>query len=398
MARKPVRSNTRTHGLTGRALGLVLTGALLALAFFGARFISPSATAEAVSQGIPHSIRPGQAPLLVYTVLEGQRSSIWVAPATNLGQARRLALVDHREGYGLKASLSPSGKLLAYLVLPLGAVDPFTHAVLWTFDLESNSAHRLLEGVDLLSAPVWSPDERRIVVRRSGTDGQQPLHTLLAVDREQGTVQTLMDDDTALGIYPIGWAGQATAFYYARLTQQGTEVRRVSGQTQSDDHVSHISDGIARDFRLSPPGERLLYGEYVSGSVMTYQVRSLDLASGEGSSVLESTGALVSAVWRPDGTQVTLSTAPAHGRVQGEVSTVGVGGTRRVEGQVMASAGSFFAPLAWSGTGAFLAARQLYGDSVTSVTGERLVVVSSATGDTLTVQARGFAEFVGWQR
>ena len=397
MARTPVKSNARSHGFTGSAVALVWASAFLALAFLGVRFMSPTTTAEAVSQGTLRGIQTAQGPLLVYTVLEGERSGIWVAPATNLRQARRLALVDHREGYGLKASLSPTGKRLAYLVLPPGAVDPFSQAVLWTFNLETNSAHRLMEGLDLLSAPVWSPDERHIVVRRSGTDEQHPGYTLLDVDPEQGTMQTLVNDDAALGLYPVGWADQPTAFYYARLTQQGTEVRSVSGQTPRDDHVSSVSDGIARDFRLSPQRDRLLYGEYASGSVATYQVHSLDLASGETASMAGNTGALVGPVWRPDGAHITLGAVPVPGRLQGEVSTMGLEGNRQVEGQVVAPAGSFLAPLAWSGAGAFLAARQFYGDSMTSVTGERLVVVSTATGVTLPIQAQGFAEFVGWQ-
>jgi len=55
------------------------------------------------------------APRYLYTTLEGTSSGLWSSTGP-----RRLAQIPHRDGYGIKARLSPDGSRLAYTLWPPG--------------------------------------------------------------------------------------------------------------------------------------------------------------------------------------------------------------------------------------------------------------------------------------
>src|SRR3989338_5287105 len=104
MAKKTRKPPTPASLLSFRTLGILL--ALLALlgALPATRMLLGVTAAQAASQG--PNLRMDD-PRIVYTELAGQQSTLWIASAADPSRARRIATVGHREGYGLRARLSP---------------------------------------------------------------------------------------------------------------------------------------------------------------------------------------------------------------------------------------------------------------------------------------------------
>lgn len=335
-------------------------------------------------------------PRIVYSELTGQQSTLWIASAADLPRARPIATVSHREGYGLRAALSPDGKRIAYLVLPASARNPWTEGALWVMGIDGRDPLQLLSNADMHSAPIWSRSGEQILVREASVSDERLQYTLVAVDTDGGSATKLVPEIAADGLYPIGWSEDGQRLYYATLTREGTDIQQLELLSGRVERVFHASDGIARDFRLSSQGDRLLYSEYQPLGQTAYRVRSTELGTGVSRTFLQSERALLSPVWRPGEPAVTLGSEPAEARLQGGLGALS-GEAGGLDSMIApAPSGGFLAPLAWSSDGAFLAARLLHGDSLQQTKGERLVVVSPARHTTAEVAAKGYAELVGW--
>lgn len=381
---------------SNKRLPLLLALGVLALLLSATRPVAPPTPAEAAYQGPAALATADRGPRLVYTVLHGEGSALWMASAADLHDARRLAQVDHREGYGLKAALSPDGRALAYLVLPPQGVDPASAAALWALDLERGGARRLLEGLDLRSAPAWSRDGQRLAVRQAWRTAQGEAHAFVTVELATGEAKTLVEDTHSLGIYAVGWAEGDRAFYYATVGTAGTDLLRADTATGAVIPLLHTSDGIARDFRLAPGGERLLFAEFLPGAPASYRAIVASLSGGERRVLAESATPLLAALWRPGVEGATLSAGHAGGRLQGSLTTLLDSDNGPRQGFSETLTAGFLAPLAWSPDGSYLAVRQLTGEGPERITGEWLSVVSGATGEVSAISAGGYTELAGW--
>jgi Tol biopolymer transport system component len=79
-----------------------------------------------------------------------------------------IATIEHASGYGIFATLSPDGQAIAYTALPSDTArpGPDTPALAAMVDVNGDVTP-LADDVDLLVAPVWSPDSQSIVVRKN---------------------------------------------------------------------------------------------------------------------------------------------------------------------------------------------------------------------------------------
>jgi hypothetical protein len=132
--------------------------------------ILPTATPTPTPPGqtpSPTPEPPESAYRLVYREFGETEDVIWATDPANPEDREELARIEHREGFGIKPSLSPDGKTLAYLSLPDYALSAqSSQAELYIRDLETEDTVLLAENVDLMFAPLWTPDGKLLYVRQ----------------------------------------------------------------------------------------------------------------------------------------------------------------------------------------------------------------------------------------
>jgi Tol biopolymer transport system component len=195
-------------------------------------------------------------------------------------QRLRSLTLEHAPEYGVVPGLSPDGRRVAYNLLPpeTRVPGPDAPAQLWVADIASAEARLAASDVDLLVAPLWSPDGGGLVFRRSSA-GEGP-HELLLAGTAAGSERSLIASDAAL--FPIAFSPDGGALYFAALTEYGSTLYRLSAAGGPPDAMAQLSSGLTRDWALSPDGSRLAYLEMtLEGRDASSRAFVLDLKTGE---------------------------------------------------------------------------------------------------------------------
>ncbi len=104
---------------------------------------------------------------LVYQEVGAKEDVIWRVGPADLAQREKLATIPHREGWPVEATLSPDGRLLAYLSQPDAAMSAASsQAEAYVLDLKTQQATLIVKDVDFQLRPFWAPDGRRLFLRR----------------------------------------------------------------------------------------------------------------------------------------------------------------------------------------------------------------------------------------
>jgi len=115
----------------------------------------------------PTPVPPSTSYRLVYREYGEKEDTIWWALPWDPPEREKLAGIPHREGYGVVASISPDGRMLAYLSLPDSAAsDTSSQAEAYVLDLKTKSTRLITGGVDYTFRPFWSPDGQLLFMRR----------------------------------------------------------------------------------------------------------------------------------------------------------------------------------------------------------------------------------------
>ena len=362
------------------AIGFALTLALRG----GEARVSPTGAAS-----LPALLERAAAPLVVYSELGETADTLWAADPDNPTDRTQLARVEHAPGYGITPALSPDGAHVAYTVLAPGAGAP----ELWLLDIESGESELLLAGADLPAAPVWTPNGDAVVVRRSGATGEDAaVHVELLRAGLDGMVTTLAAHDSAL--YPIEFSPDGAWLYYASVSAAGSDLWRAPANGGAAQQVARLSDGISRDWDLSPDGARLAYLAQAGGDTL-YTAQVLELAAGEAQAVAKAAGeSQFAPVWETGGGLTTgrLGAAggtPLRASIDGDVITAS-GAT--LPG---AAGGGFDVPISWSPDGGQLAARHFAGDS-TADPGPSRVELLGTDGERRALSTSSDITIAGW--
>lgn len=102
---------------------------------------------------------------LVYQELGAVEDIIWRVVPSDPSQREEVAKIPHGEGLSVEPSLSPDGRLIAYIAVPEGATDPSIQSELYILDLKRQETEQVPVGVDQRFRPLWSPDGRLLYVR-----------------------------------------------------------------------------------------------------------------------------------------------------------------------------------------------------------------------------------------
>ena len=91
---------------------------------------------------------------------------IWRVSPSNPTNREPVATIKHRDGWSVKASLSPDSRSVAYIAVPEGATDASYQGELYMLDLKRQETELIYRGVDLRFRPLWTPDSKLLYVRR----------------------------------------------------------------------------------------------------------------------------------------------------------------------------------------------------------------------------------------
>ena len=156
-------------------------------------------------------------------------------------------------------------------------------------------------------------------------------------------------------MFPLAYAPTGDSFYVAQVGEGGTDIFAVSVADASRREIATV-DGVARDWQLSPDGERVTFVNQTGEG--EWEVWVLDLEDGS-QFRLEAEGLptereLFSPVWRAGQELITLGTAPGDdGNGVLNVSLSG-GAAEQLPGPEL----GFDVPLAWSPQGDLLVVQE----------------------------------------
>lgn len=315
--------------------------------------ITLAAIGLAVFRGLPGRAAAG--PTLVVAEFFPDRTRLWEIPAASPENRRLLGEILDPTGYGLNGAVSPDGRLLAYLTWR-GTARPDTGAELWVLDLGTGGGRRLAARLDLYWPPVWRPDGRAVVVRRSDYEGRKfSLVEVDLADQERGVLSVT----DASATFPLGWdfAGRLVSVVIGPPNEVRVGEARVG-----------LPDDTPRDFRLSPDGRILALRLVGPGQA---RLLSVDLGSGQ---IRPEAGEAL--VWGP---------GPGRTLVRAGRLTVEAGGRL----STLAAISGDIEPLGWDPSGRHLAVRWLRGNR------SGLSIVD-ASGAERPLDLAGYPEFIGW--
>ncbi len=122
----------------------------------------------------------------LYSEFGTEQDVIWSIDPSDPSDRVQLAVVPHKAGWGIKPALSPDGKKIAYNAMPDGGISPAIDAETRILDLESDETKLVVQGVDLLTAPTWSPDGRLLFLRRNAGEDVTIILVQLSKPKVEG--------------------------------------------------------------------------------------------------------------------------------------------------------------------------------------------------------------------
>ncbi len=371
----------------GKAAGIVIVAAALML---GIWLLVSSLT------GHEGGVRAGESPLLIYSEFGSNTDTIWAAQSNDPSHRTALASVDHAPEYGIVAGLSPDGQRIAYTVLPtesVAAID--APAELWLMDRDGGNRVRLATDVDLPVAPVWGPDSSAVVFRRSSGASMGSSFQLVRVTASGE--ETILVDMTA-GLMPVGFAPSGL-LYFVSLSTSGSDLGVVFPSGGIIPNLAHLSDDFARDWHLSPDGERLAYSATSEAEgATTYNTVVLDLNPFttnlfKSLAIRSNEGDEFNPIWRPNGSGVTVGRLTAE--TGDSATSTNAASVSKIVQALPRQREGFDVPLSWSPGASYLAVRFYESQSLMDP-GRSWVTVVGNDGTRKSVSPNSDVEVMGW--
>lgn len=331
-------------------------------------------------------------------------------PADVAGSRAVIATIEHAPEYGIQAALSPAGDAIAYTGLPADTPrpNPAAPAVAGIVAVDGTTTI-LADDVDLLIAPVWVQDGSAIVVRKNtpcetaGLDCEVNPGGLfelvrLGLDGSRNTVTTWQ----SASAFPIG-VSQAGVLYFATLNGGGTDLYSVNLDGSNERLIAHLSDQVARDWRLSPDEAAIAYSAAESGPQPAVVARVCDLETGAISDLISaddmsagppSTGVVrgeFNPAWQPDGDLTVAALNLDGGSSALSINALGNASGARAEA---VRNDAIDLPLAWSPDGETLVVRSVEGETPYEAGVSRVEVLHD--GEREPVSDSSDVTIVGW--
>ena len=313
-----------------------------------------------------------------------------------------IATVEHAPGYGIFATLSPDGKAIAYTALPSDTARPGPDAPARGAIVDVHGdVTPLADDVDLLVAPVWSPDSASIVLRRNTPAADAAGSFELLLLGRDGSRATLTTWTTA-AMFPLAFAPDGSKLYFATLNNSGTDLYSIAPDGTAETKIAHLSDQIARDWKLAPDGSALAYSVAEGGNAPSVITKTLDLSTGIAAEAIApdelqagppSTGIArgeLNPAWHGSA-ELTVASLNLDGG--GNATTVDAAGATSA---ITTNDDSIDLPLDWSPDGKTLAVRAIDGKTPASASASHMELVRDGARERISESAD--VQIVGWTR
>jgi len=168
-----MRRNLRIAG--GGLAAVLLAAAIAAAVLIGSSgggsdtaTPTPSPTPEEPTEApTPSPAPPATSFRLLYRESGATEDVIWRVSPADISQREQMVKLPHREGFPVLASVSPDGRMLAYLALPEAAQGAETsQAEAFVYDFARQESTKIAGGIDYQFKPLWSPDGQLLYLRR----------------------------------------------------------------------------------------------------------------------------------------------------------------------------------------------------------------------------------------
>jgi hypothetical protein len=353
--------------------------ALWALVLLGVASLSlvPLALNTGGTKNASTPVLAAETPRIAYFEFDTTADTLWLANPLSPSSRTKGLTIPHAPEYGVVPSLSPDGKSVAYLVLPTNtaAPGPDSPAQLWVASVEGGEPKLLASDAALLVPAVWSADGAVLVYRHSEVESSSLKRVSI------GSGETTDVKTSAASLFPIAFDG--STLWYAEVSQTGSDLYSTASNAPL-----RLSDGLTRDWALSPDGARLAYLEMtLSDAAASSRAFVLDLKNGERSAVGSPAADAFSPAWAPDGSLVIGQLAT--GATSTAAAVIGADGDTRLS----APRRGFDVPLAVD-TDAGAAMTSFDGNSITNP-GRATLVVVAPDGNRRQI-ASGEVTFLGW--
>src|SRR5919106_686222 len=225
-------------------LAVLLPAALLLLLVLALVLNIPSTSSGAATSSGPR---------IAYFEFGLRADTLWLADPFNPEQRESVLSVPHAPEFGLVPSVSPDGRMLAFTALAPRTRAPSAAAPagLWLAELAGGQPRLLASGVDLQVKPVWSSAGDSVVYRKTTGDGY--AISLLPIDGANERVLAKSSE----ALLPV--AARDGRVYYVALGDGGSTFHSVDLTNGSISAPLQLSDGLTRDWTLSPDGRRLAF-------------------------------------------------------------------------------------------------------------------------------------------
>ncbi|MBA3871726.1 MAG: S9 family peptidase [Anaerolineae bacterium] len=236
--------------------------------------------------------------------------------------------------YILSATLSPSGKQIAYVVSHIDAYSDKEFSTIWLMDVESGKARQFTSGTAVDAAPKWSPDGKHIAFM--STRNEKPQLFVMPVDGGEALQLTKLKQGVGSG---PSWSpdGEHIAFTavpieeardFSKPYRVDRAVYRFNGMEYLDDVVQslYIVPTAGGDVRRvtndrllsvspqwSPDGKKLMYlASMFPEKMETFHpvIHLVNLIDNQIQDLTGKWGVVYEATWLPDGNSITFVGQP----------------------------------------------------------------------------------------
>ena len=310
-----------------------------------------------------------------------------LADPSEPADVQTLLTIPHASEYGILPSISPDESRFAYTALPEGLASPGpdSPAGLWVASIGSDAPTKLADGVDLLVPPVWAPDGSSLVYRRSANGNQ----TLALINAHGGEERIVAYSETE-ALFPVGFINNGQELLYVGLNDSdGSHLYRVELASGVATQIGTMSQGLTREWSLSPDGTRVAYLDIAfTETQVASQAFVMDIATGTTTAITSADEVAFGPIWSDAG-QLATGT---FNEQSNDASLLIVDGESR--SRVPGPATGFDVPLAYSPTAGAYLVSSFENDSITSPGRSTLTLVKpDGTRETIT---EGEVTLVGW--